>query len=90
MTALSSSSRVRDLEHLEARRRHQLFENRAIEHGAAAHRVGLEPHQVVLEQPEEEVLQQRAEMRHQPLARLDQFARSSARSGRVPLHARRS
>jgi hypothetical protein len=62
------------LEHLEARRRDQLFQDRAVEYGAAAHRVGLDPHQVVFEKAEEKVVQERPEIRHQPLARLDQFA----------------
>ncbi len=61
MTALSSSSRVRALR----------ISNP--EHRAAAHGVGFEPDEVILEQSQEDVLEERAEMRHEPLSCLDQL-----------------
>ena len=53
---------------LERRRRHDLLEDRAVERGREAHVAGFAEDRVHLEQREEEILHQRAEMRHQPLA----------------------
>ena len=60
-------------EHLEAGRGDELFKDRAIEDGAFADRRGLVPDEVVLEEAEKEILQQRAEMGDQTLAGFDQI-----------------
>ncbi len=62
------------LERLEGGRRDEAIEDGVIENRAFAHRVGLEPDQVVLEEREEQVAEQRVEMRHEAAAGLDQLA----------------
>ena len=73
------------LERLEGVRGHQLVENRAIEDGGAADRIRLLKNQVVFEQREKQVLQERIEMRDQLAARFGQFGeRGCAGANLVP------
>ncbi len=62
------------LERLEGGRRDESIENGVIENRAFAHRVGFEPDQIVLEQCEKQVAQQRVEMRYEAAAGFDQLA----------------
>src|SRR5882672_1177173 len=61
------------LERLEGGRRDEAIKDGVIEDCAFAHGVGLEPDKVVLEQREEQVAEQRVEMRHEAAAGLDQI-----------------